>query len=385
MTARTEWETLVDDAIGMIAAAATTFGLYGPAHPRAVDAVQRLLAQHQALLVTEPELAFVLLGEELFVQGRPFTRVSRHAVSLIRRFRRRAVEHATIVAGVTAEEVRGLLEDLARTDDAPVRSRPHVQVGRVDVSESDLGGSDDSAGGERKRRLAAVRDRVTLVQECLADFAQGRSLAVGDLARVAHALWNRLAEGSDPLGLFAPWEGEARWPAVQAHNVAALAMGLARLAGVGAATCRDLGVAGLVHNVGKALLPTDLTAREIELTGDQLEFLFDHPRVGLEALLRVGQLPPVALVVTFEHHLNYNGTGYPRLARPRRPHPAARLVAVADAFVTLFTARGGRGLLTREGTVAWLDEHSGSALDPAWVGALHELIERGRPSAQPPG
>jgi HD-GYP domain-containing protein (c-di-GMP phosphodiesterase class II) len=162
-------------------------------------------------------------------------------------------------------------------------------------------------------------------------------------------------------------------------------MSLAKLSGVAAAICQDLGMAGLVHDVGKLLLPAEVTARETELTGDELEFILDHPQVGLEALLRNGQLPPLALVVTFEHHLNYNGTGYPRLGRPRRPHPAARLVAVADAFVVLFTARGGRGMITREGTIAWLEEHGGSILDPDWVGALRDLLDQDQPFAQPPG
>ncbi len=384
MSGRSDWEARVDETIGLIAVAATTSGLHGAAHPRASAAVGRLLAQLEALLAGEPELALVLRGGALLAQGRPFTRVSRHGFSLVRRFRRRAIGHATFLAGIAEDEVRAFVADLARTDDAPVRAHPHLQVGRIDLSEPEPGGADDEPGSERPRRLATARDRVTVVQECLADFAKGGKLAVGDLSRVVQDLWGRLSEGSDPLALFAPWEGEARWPAVQAHNVAALAMALARLAGVPPASCRDLGVAALVHNVGKALLPPDLTAREIDLSGDQLEFLFDHPRIGLDALLQVGELPPLALVVTFEHHLNYNGTGYPRLARPRRPHAAARVVAVADAFVTLFTARGGRGLLTREGTVAWLDGHSGSTLDPAWVGALRELIESG-PTPQPPG
>ncbi len=384
MTARTEWETRVDETVGLLVAGATTVALYGPAHPRSVETVQRLAPQLDGLLADEPDLAFVVLGEELFVQGRPFTRVSRHAAALIRRFRRREIEHATFLAGIGADEVRGFLEDLARTDDSPLRSRPHLQVGVVDLSDGALGGPDASAAGEQRKRLATVRDRVTLVQECLADFAQGRGLAVADLSRVVYALWHRITQAPSPLKVLAAWEGEERWPAVQAHNVAALAMALARFAGVGAATCRDLGVAGLVHNVGKALLPADLTAREIDQSGDQLEFLFDHPRVGLEALLRIGQLPPLALVVTFEHHLNHNGTGYPRLLHPRRPHPAARVTAVADAFVNLFTARVARGLLTRGRALAWLDEHAGSALDPAWVGALREMLIRGR-TAQPPG
>ena len=376
MTVLTEWEVQVDHTIGQLAASITTFGLYGSSHQRAMQSVQRLLAQLNSLMESEPEVTVVLLGEELFVNGRPFTRVSRHSPSLTRRFRRRGIEHASFQLGVTEGEVRGFLEELARTDDSPMRSRAHIQVGRVDLSDRELGGLDDDAGGQGKHKLATVRDRVTLIQECFADFAQGRSLAVGEFVRVTRALWKSLDESPDPFKLFAPWEGEVRWPAVHAHNVAVLAMSLGKLSGVAAALCQDLGMAGLVHDTGKLFLPAEVTARELELTGDEIELIFDHPRVGLQALLSNGQLPQLALVVTFEHHLNYNGTGYPRLGRPRRPHPAARLVAVADVFVVLFTARGGRGLLTREGTISWLEERAGSNLDPSWVGALRDLLNQ---------
>jgi HD-GYP domain-containing protein (c-di-GMP phosphodiesterase class II) len=59
-------------------------------------------------------------------------------------------------------------------------------------------------------------------------------------------------------------------------------------------------------------------------------------------------------------------------------------VTVADTFDLLFTARGGRGMLTREATAAWLADRQGSMLDPGWVSALREILER--PSGpQPPG
>jgi len=385
MTARTEWEVRVDRTLAEIVSGATTFGLYGTQHPRAVEGVKRLSAQFDSLLETESELAIVLLGEELFVQGRPFTRVSRHAPALARRLRRRAIEHATFQLGLTNDEVRGFLEDLSRKDDSPVRSRPHLQVGQVELSERELGGPDDESGGQKRQKLATVRDRVGVIHECFVDFATSRSLAVSDLTRVARALWIKLGETPDPFVHLAPWEGEERWPAVHAHNVAVLAMGLARFAGVSTAWCIDLALAGLVHDIGKLLLPPEVVERELELTGDELEPMFDHPQLGLAAVLAAPQLPPLAAIVTHEHHLNYNGTGYPRLARPRRPHPAARLVTVADSFVVLFTARAGRGRLTREGTLIWLDEHNGTVLDPNWAGALRAMLDRPPLPAQPPG
>ena len=385
MTVRSEWEVRVDQTLGELVSGTTTFGLYGSQHPRAVQAVQRLSSQFDSLLETESELAIVLLSDELFVQGRPFTRVSRHAPALARRLRRRAIEHATFQLGLTLEEVRGFLEDLARKDDSPVRSRPHVQVGQVELSDRELGGPDEASGGKQKQKLAAVRDRVSMIHECFLEFAQSRNLAAGDLGRVARALWIKLGEEPDPLAHFAPWEGEERWPAVHVHNVAVLSMGLARLSGISTAWGIDLGMAALVHDIGKLLLPPEVMSRELESSGDELEPIFDHPRIGVAAVLANPQLPSLAGIVTHEHHLNYNGTGYPRLAHPRRPHPAARLVTVADCFVVLFTARGGRGQLTREGTILWLEEHSGTVLDPNWAGALKDMLDRPPLAAQPPG
>ena len=57
---------------------------------------------------------------------------------------------------------------------------------------------------------------------------------------------------------------------------------------------------------------------------------------------------------------------------------------MADTFDLLFTSRGGRGMLTREGTVAWLADRGGSTLDPGWASALREVLQR--PSGpHPPG
>jgi len=384
VTPRAEWGALVQATIGELAAGTTTVGLYGSAHPRAVQALGKLASLLGELLAGEEEVAFVLLGEELFVQGRPFTRVSRQAPALIRRLRRRGVEHVTFRRGVTVEELRAFLEELAAAEDAPMSVHPNIQVGRVELSESELGGPDEKEGGRKGRRLPTVRDRVSLIQECFADLTAGRQLAVGELERVTRSLAEALASDPNPVHHLAPWEGTERWMAVHAHNVAAVTMGLARLANIGTATCRDLALAALVHDIGKLFHPRELQERETQLAGDELELLLDHPKAGLETLLASEQLPPVALIVVAEHHLYFNGTGYPRLGRPRRPHPAARIVTVADTFDVLFTARGAKGLMTREGTVAWLTDRQGSMLDPGWTSALCEVLQPPA-NGHPPG
>lgn len=368
-------DSLINAAITELAAGMTTAGLYGLDHPRAEEIVERLAGHLGDLLQSESELTFVLLGEELFVQGTPVTKSCRQAPSVIRRMRRRGLEHVGFRLGVTPAEVRAFLTELSSPEDVAVQSRPHIQVGKIEVSEIELGGPDDATGGGKRRKLASVRDRVAVVDDCLTGLVAGAGLAVGDLERVVKAILESLADDPDPVHHLAPWEGEARWPALRAYNTCVLTLGLAHLAGVEATGCRDIGLAALLADAGKLFLPAELQARELELGGDELELVVDHPRVGVEVLLASGNVPPIALIVAYEHHLGYNGSGYPRLPRPRRPHPVTRLVSAAVAFVILHTLRGGRGRATRESAAAWMAERSGTVLDPGWVSALAELLE----------
>lgn len=368
-------DALINNAITELAAGMTTAGLYGIDHPRAEIIIEHLSNHLQVLLQTESELSFVLLGEELFVQGIPVTNACRQAPSVIRRMRRRGLEHVGFRPGVTATELRAFLEELSSAEDVSVQSRPHILVGKVEVAEIELGGPDEKSGGKKHRKLASVRDRIAVVEDCLSGLVGGGGLAIGDLERVIKAILESLEDDPDPLHHLAPWEGESRWPAVRAYNTCMLSVGLAYLAGVDAAPIRDLGLAALLADSGKLLMPQDLQARELELAGDELELIVDHPKAGFEVLLGAGNVPPLALIVAFEHHLWHSGGGYPRLPRPRRPHPATRLISAAVAFVTLHTQRGGRGMGTRESAAAWMSEQSGTFLDPGWVSALHELLE----------
>lgn len=368
------WEQSVLMVLGELAASITSVALYGPAHPQSRETLDSLYQNLNQLLETQAPLDLVILGEELFVQERPFTRASRHAPAIVNRLVRKGVEHVSFAAGVTPQELSLFLQELVASEDTPVRSQSHITVGRVELTEETLGGPDQDRARLEKGHILPIRDRITLIHEVFLAFQASLSLSVPDLQRVVDSVLAVLEERPHPLELLAPWEGEERWPAVHAHNTACLVMGMARLAGLSSGPIRDLGFAALLHDVGKLFSPPEVQERELELSGPDLELILDHPAEGATALLRIPNLPPISVVVALEHHLHYNGTGYPRLLRPRRPHPAARLVSVADAFSVLHTARGARGLATRESSLAYLTERAGTVYDPGLVAALQELL-----------
>lgn len=374
MIPRTEWEMLVHTALSELVAATTSLSLYQPGHPQADAAIDRLLGHVRMLLEEDGELPIVLLSDDLFVKGRPFTRLSRPAETFMRRMRRRRIEHVTFKTGVERAELQAFLLDLVKTDDSPPLSQPTIVVGRIDFGVDDAAGGAETGGGEGRTRLALVRDRVTVIAECFKAVLAGRNPGLGELDGVSHHLVAALTEHAPLRSLLSTWEGEERWQAVHAHNTCAVAAALAVGAGFSKAAATEIGVAGLLHDIGKLFFPPEVLQQELLLGGGELELILDHPRDGLALMLSWGhQVPPVALTVCLEHHLHFNGGGYPRLPRARRPHHAARLVAVADAFAILHSAPRYRSGPDRVDAVSWIREREGTQFDPRWCRLLLDV------------
>jgi len=375
VTGLSDRELRVCELLADLAGGITTAALYGDAHPRTDVAARRLIDRLGELLMDEEDkLQLVALGDELFVDGASFTRLARQAPALVRRLARCEVEHVTFRTGVVEAELREFLHDLAAGELRRLRSRPHILVGRVAVGTRDGVGLELEAGAPEQDKLPSFRDRVGVIHDGFEALAAGRGLLFTSFERVARALLRHLDEDPDPFAHLAPWEGVERWTAVHAHNTCVISEALARLAGLAPAACLEIGLAALLHDVGKAFEPLSLRERELAPTSTELELVPDHPRYGLEAILGAQQLPPIVPIVVYEHHLGYGGTGYPGLARPRRPHAATRLVAVADVLDTLYTSRLGRDLLGGDDVAGWIAASEGLGLDPDWGRAARMLL-----------
>jgi response regulator RpfG family c-di-GMP phosphodiesterase len=148
-------------------------------------------------------------------------------------------------------------------------------------------------------------------------------------------------------------------------------------AGVPRDDIRDIGEAALLHDVGKALTPIDILQKPGKLTPDEWEIIKKHPEEGAKIILRSSEGTDFAAVVAYEHHLTWQGGGYPQLRYPRRPHPVSQLVQICDIFDALRTERPFRGPWPVSRILGYFDELSGSdpeeSLEP-------ELARAGAPA-----
>jgi HD-GYP domain-containing protein (c-di-GMP phosphodiesterase class II) len=102
----------------------------------------------------------------------------------------------------------------------------------------------------------------------------------------------------------------------------------------------DLGIAALYHDIGKLSISLNVIQKESALSAGEVLQVRHHPQLGARILEgykdALGILP---VVVSYEHHLRYDLTGYPKSPYARRPHPASLMVSICDVYDALALKR----------------------------------------------
>ncbi len=118
-------------------------------------------------------------------------------------------------------------------------------------------------------------------------------------------------------------------------NVAVLSVGMGQALGLSRQALADLGVAGLLHDLGKMTVSGDVLRKPGALTADEWIQMRRHPIEGAKMVARMPGLSQVmidSMRACFEHHMNYNRTGYPDTSAEWGQATLSRIVAMADCF-----------------------------------------------------
>jgi putative nucleotidyltransferase with HDIG domain len=150
-------------------------------------------------------------------------------------------------------------------------------------------------------------------------------------------------------------------------NVSVLSMLIADRMGLDKKHTAQIGVAALLHDIGKTHIPQSVLNKPGTLSSDEWKLMERHTMLGAIELSRVRSLMAVVdpIFVTLQHHLTYNGDGYPRKPGKWKVHPFVHMIAVADAFDAMTTPRVYRKrTLTPDRALRFILHESGRIFDP---------------------
>jgi diguanylate cyclase (GGDEF)-like protein len=173
---------------------------------------------------------------------------------------------------------------------------------------------------------------------------------------------------------------EARDPYIYGHSrkVSTYAGALAEAIGLSPDEISKVNTAGLLHDIGKIGIPDNVLNKKKKLNGENWEAIKTHPRLGANIIGNIPHLVPCVSSI-LHHHERWDGGGYPDGLKGEEIPIGARILAVADSFEAMTSARPYRRAFSREEVVKELRQGAGTQFDPYLVEVFIGIIKAGLP------
>ena len=157
-------------------------------------------------------------------------------------------------------------------------------------------------------------------------------------------------------------------------RVADYAKEISRRFGYSGKQQEELYMMGLLHDVGKIGIPDAVINKPGKLTEEEYNIIKTHPIIGSQMLSKTTEMPRMAVGARW-HHERYDGKGYPDgLAGTDIPEEA-RIIAVADAYDAMTSARSYRTALPQSAVRSEIENGKGTQFDPIFAGIMLKMID----------
>jgi HD-GYP domain-containing protein (c-di-GMP phosphodiesterase class II) len=367
---------------------ARTYDVSNQAFRRQLTEFSGVLRQ---IFAEEDEAALVVAATYLYLNGvriRAHTGVLGAYHALVADFDRRQVGGLRFISGLDDAEIERFFQVFMAAEDAALAERlpdtldeaaiEHVKV----VPASGLDAEDfareldekATPQGERARARKVFWRAVHGTRKVLLRTRQNGRPDLRQAKRLVQPIVDNIMKHEYSIvGLTALKEHD-EYTYAHCVNVAVLSITMGQQLGLSRQTLADLGVAGLLHDLGKMAVPGEVLRKPDALSAEEWVLMKRHP---IEGALMISRMPGLSTVMLdsmracLEHHMNYNRTGYPEVAMEWGQATLSRIVALADCFdaITAHRAYHSRPRTAFEGLQILLGPNRVN-FDPAVLWAL---------------
>jgi putative nucleotidyltransferase with HDIG domain len=360
--------------------ALSTVGLYGDDHPATARSLATAFERLQELQGSSAQLRFTFLPGEVLFDSESVPELEGWEWSS--RFIRAGIERVEFTAAVTLEQLERFLTHLAVR--LGIRSGSSADLWQMGESDIRFGlvtlGSTSQGSTEAQLPVVtlsySLREEKETVDWLHQGIQGGAKLPMVEADAVVRSLSIAMhAEQAMVLPLLELKEFD-QYTTTHSMNVSVLAMALGEFLELGGATVRALGVAGLLHDLGKVCIPRDILIKPGKLSEAERNVVRDHPVVGARMLLASPDPMHLAAIVAYEHHIMLDGGGYPALHDARGAQYASRLVHICDVYDALRTNRPYRQAWESERAIAYIEGRAGVEFDPAIARSFTAMLRK---------
>lgn len=243
---------------------------------------------------------------------------------------------ATGIKEVWIDDAKGLgVED--GEDKKAIAAQVEATLAQADTASKKVQHIDVALEAARAIKICAKSKQA--VTSMFKEARMGKALSSDDALPIVEEISTSVARNPGALIGLARLKDKDDYTYMHSVAVCALMVSLARQLGLNDGQVREAGLAGLLHDVGKMMIPLDILNKPGKLTDAEFDAVKSHPLEGHKMLLEGSGICDVALDVCLHHHEKVDGSGYPERLTDAQISLYAKMGAVCDVYDAITSNR----------------------------------------------
>ncbi len=352
----------IQSFIRHLVSAIASASLYSPEHRQVRRLGDQAFVAIRNALQLHRDIVILFIEDELVCNNVPLDG-GLSADKFIGLFRSKGIGHLTFLRDMEPGELRELIVALSRhgADTPEVRSSEHIRLGRLGLGDA----LEDESEVEEILSLEEIpyHEREAFREIC-ESIRNGRKFSLRKINALVHSLVHAFSRMPMPALACSVLNLLDRYTFIHSTNVCILNLAQVMAMGVEGPLLHDIGVAGMFHDIGKLFIPGEILSKPHGLSREEMDLVREHPVRGAHYLLDLPGVPRLAVVCAYEHHMGYDGSGYPATDPGWQQNVCSQMTTVSDFFDALRTRRVYRDSMDYGTVAAMMLDGAGTHFHP---------------------
>lgn len=359
--------------------------LYPKDHPQLQAKREDLHASLQNLFIEDDERIFVFFEDQIYIDDLLIGRGDEGLGHIGKLFLKKRVEVLHLHQGLSIQELTAVVAFLSDPQETEATAPPHFQshhiaIGKLEVNQD---GKPEISKIAKKLGAATLKtgqkveytEESKVLKEIYVDWKTAQKGFVKNVGKIMDVLEKSLYSNFSSLIPLGDLKSYDEYTYIHAINLSILTMAQAECLGYSKEAIHAFGMGAVLHDVGKTEVSIEVLHKKGRYTEEEFQEMKSHPLRGAVILMQYPEIPRVASIVAYEHHLKYDLTGYPDVKHHHPQHIGSRLTAISDQFDAMRANRPYRAAMEAEKIMDIMEKDKGTGLDPDLFDRFAELLK----------
>lgn len=353
-----------ENLIQNINTALKNFSFYPKGHPYVSQPIEKSYNLVQNFLEESGEVLIAYLDGVIWVQNIPIPQEFLWD-TVVKIFIKLKKESLVITKGLDQEEWNDFItftsSNITKDINEEVMNYPHIKFGGIEKE-------------AKKEAIEVYNEAKAVITRVIEEVRLGKIPKADDVKFVVNKMLDQVLKNKQTMLALTLIKSYDEYLFNHSVNVSILSLALGETLKLRPDLLKELGTAAMLHDIGKVSIDPKVVLKPDKLTEEEWREMKKHPVNGYEILRQMEGLSEVIYRVAFEHHMRYDLSGYPEIAKDYKLHPASMILSICDCYDAMTTHRVYQRCYEPREALEFMSKMAGKNFEPNYLKAFIKML-----------